>query len=316
MRKIFLSLLSLCAFVSICKAEEVRIGVLNGPSCVPAAYMLQNTKKVKNSNLKFEKFADAQALFPKLIKKEIDVGFLPVNVAAKVYNSSNGSLVCCAITGNGNISLITKDKKIKALSDLKGKKVYVAGQGATPEYMFKYLLSQMNIDVNTKDGVTLDFSIPTAQLVANLLAGKIEYAVVPEPFSTIAGIKSEDVFNAIDFQDLYAKINGENAVYPLTVMVCTKQFALEHADLMNAVLKQYEKSLKWTLKNPELAGIVCEKLELGLAANVVKAAIPKSNYVFIKSINAKPKVDELLNLFMQNNPESIGGKLPDEGFYF
>ncbi len=315
MKKIFLILLSCCALFSICNAEEIRVGVLNGPSCIPVANMMQNTKKIKNAKLSFEKFADAQALLPKLIKKEIDVGFLPVNVAAKVYNSTNNSIVCCAITGNGNISLITKDKSVKSIYDLKGKKVYVAGQGATPEYMFRYLLKENDIEQDTSNGVTLDFSIPTAQLVAELISGKIEYAVVPEPFSTIAMTKSKDVQKPIDFQKIYSTIKGEKEIYPFTVMVCTQEFALNHREILDAFLVQYEKSYKWTIKNPKLAGIICENVELGLAADIVNKAIPVSNYVFVKSKDSKAKLEELLNIFIQNNPESIGNKLPDEGFY-
>ena len=179
MKKIIFSLLAgliLCAGVS---SQEIRLGVLNGPSCIPAGYLLDEKAPVKGASLTWEKFADPQGLLPKMLKGEIDIGFLPANVAAKVYNSSNGAILCCAITGNGNLSLITTDASIKQISDLKGKTVAVAGQGATPEYMFRYLLEKNGVAADTADGVTLDFSIPTAQIAAQLISGKIQYAVVP-----------------------------------------------------------------------------------------------------------------------------------------
>ena len=46
-------------------------------------------------SLTYEKFADPQALLPKMIKKEIALGFMPANVAAKVYNAGNKSIICC-----------------------------------------------------------------------------------------------------------------------------------------------------------------------------------------------------------------------------
>ena len=318
MKKIIFSLLAgliLCAGVS---SQEIRLGVLNGPSCIPAGYLLDEKAPVKGASLTWEKFADPQGLLPKMLKGEIDIGFLPANVAAKVYNSSNGAILCCAITGNGNLSLITTDASIKQISDLKGKTVAVAGQGATPEYMFRYLLEKNGVAADTADGVTLDFSIPTAQIAAQLISGKIQYAVVPEPFATVAQTKSDKVIAAIDFQQEYEYYEGKGKIYPLTVMVVTKAFAQKEAKLLKSFLSAYEASYKNTLKNPKQAGELCEKFELGLAAAIVTKSIPKANYVYIASSSSKTKdkVEELLNIFMAFDPSSIGGKLPDDGFYF
>ena len=318
MKKILFSLfagLILCAGLS---AQEIRLGVLNGPSCIPAGYLLDQKNPVKGATVTYEKFAEPTALLPKMLKGEIDIGFLPANVAAKVYNSSNGALQVCAITGNGNLSLITTDSSIKQLADLKGKTVAVAGQGATPEYMLRYLLEKNGIAADSADGVTLDFSIPTAQIAAQLISGKIDYAVVPEPFATVAQTKSDKVFVAIDFQAEYEYFEGKGKIYPLTVMVVTKNFAQNNAKLLKSFLSAYETSYKYTIKNPKQAGELCEKFELGLAAGIVTKSIPKANYVYIASSSGKvqAKVEELLNIFLAFEPSSIGGKLPDEGFYF
>ena len=309
MKKLFFSLVAgllLCA--DVC-AQQLRLGVLNGPSCIPAAYLLDES---------VEKFADPQALLPKMLKGEIDVGFLPANVAAKVFNTSDGAIQCVAITGNGNLSLITTDTSVKSLADLKGKTVSVAGQAATPDYMFRYLLEKNGIAADTPEGVTLDYSIPTAQIAAQLISGKIEYAVVPEPFSTVAQTKSDKVFVAVDLQKEYEKFAGEGKVYPLTVMVVTKTFAKKNAKVLKAFLEDYQASLEKTLKNPLEAGQLCEDFGLGLAAAIVAKSVPKANYVYIPAGNseAKKKIEELLNVFLANDASSIGGKLPGKNFYY
>ena len=309
MKKIFFSLVAgfvLCA--GLC-AQQLRLGVLNGPSCIPAAYLL---------NESVEKFADPQALLPKMLKGEIDVGFMPANVAAKVYNSSNGAIQCVAITGHGNLSLITTDTSVKSFADLKGKTVAVAGQGATPEYMFRYLLQKNGIEADSVNGVTLDFSIPTAQIAAQLISGKIAYAVVPEPFATVAQTNSDKVFAAVDLQAEYEKFEGKGKVYPLTVMVVTKNFAKKNSKVLKAFLADYESSLAKTLENPMEAGKLCEDFGLGLAAAIVGKSVPKANYVYIPAgkSDAKKKIEELLNVFLTYDASSIGGKLPDKGFYW
>ena len=325
---IFFCLASLICLNAFAQTIQVRVGLLNGPTCVPAAFLMENKKSLSaeglEAELTYEKFADPQALLPKMIKKEIDIGFMPANVAAKVYNSGNKSIICCAVVGYGNLSLITTDESINQLSDLKGKTVYVAGQGATPEYMFRYLLKENNISCsnsgdsgNTENAsVLINFSIPTAQIAAQLISGKIQYAVVPEPFSTIAKSKSNKVRTAIDFQNEYLKISNEKEIYPLSVMVVRSAFIKENPELIQSFLSEYENAVNWTINNPAASGSLCEKFSLGLAADIVERAVPVSNYTYIPAASAKASLEKLLSLFLENDKTSIGGKLPDEAFYY
>jgi len=302
------------------EAKKLRVGLLNGPTCIPAAYLMENTSSVSAGDdrtvLSFEKFADPQALLPKLIKKEIDVGFMPVNVAVKVYNSGNKSLLCAAVSGLGNLRLITTDESIKRFSDLKGKTIYMAGQGATPEYMMRYLLDENKIPYSKEGELILDYSIPTAQLAAQLISGKINYAVLPEPFSTIAKMKSDKVIYALDLQKEYLELSGSKDIYPLSVIVVRAEYAEENPELLQAFLSEYEKSLYWTVENPEKAGLLAEKAGLGLAAPIVTKAIPLSNYTYIPAEAAISQIEALLKIFLKCDKKSIGGKLPDKNFYY
>ena len=311
-----ISLISLNLFA---QSAQLRVGLLNGPTCVPAAYLMENTNSISDAELTYEKFADPQALLPTMIKNEIDIGFMPANVAAKVYNAGNKSIICAAVVGLGNLSLITTDENIRRFTDLKGKKVYVAGQGATPEYMFRFLLKENGLTWSgEKADVTMDFSVPTAQIAAQLISGKIQYAVVPEPFSTIAKSKSDKVRAALDFQKEYLELTGkkQSELYPLSVMVVRAAFAKDNPEILKTFLKEYDKAVNWTIKNPAESGKLSEKHSLGLAAPILEKAIPVSNYTYVPALSAIKSLEDLLNLFLEGDKTSIGGKLPDEGFYY
>lgn len=309
MKKIILFFLIIVSSVYLF-AEKIRVGVLNGPSCIPAAYLMEN----KSETIDFNTYADVQALLPKMIKNEVDIGFMPANVAAKVYNSSNKAIVCCAITGNGNIVLLSNLVSGDNIRDVKNRVVYVAGQGATPDYMFRYLLKKNNL--NPEQDLKLDYSIPTAQLAANLISNKINYVVLPEPFATIAKSKDSKIRTVVDFQQEYEDLEGAGKTYPLTVMVATADFAKAHPDLLNSFLDDYKSSFEWTLNNPQTAGQYTEEHNLGLAKGIVAKAIPSSNYTFITSKQMKQDVEDLLNIFLNFDSKSIGGKLPDKNFYY
>lgn len=317
MKKRSVFALIICLISTVYAQEEKKTQVLNaailsGPSCIPVCKIVENPV-IDDIQINFEKFVTPQNLLPKLVKKEIDLAFLPVNVAAKVFNTANKNIVCLAVTGNGNIFLITKDTKVNKISDLSGKKVKVAGQGATPDYLFRYLLQQNEINDNE---IFLDYSVPNAQIAAQLISGKIDYAVVPEPFVTIAKTKSKDVRVAVDFQQEYKFFSDGNQNYPLTVMIARKEFAQNNQEIIDKFLKEYEKSLEWTLKNPAAAGKLCETLDFSLAANVVAKSIPNSNYTFIRAVEAKTQIEELLTIFMNLDKASVGQVLPSDDFYF
>ena len=254
MKKNLLSLCYFALFNLILVAQEtepvgVRVGILNGPSCIPVAYLMETKTSTEHATYSYEKFADPQALLPKMIKSEIDIGFMPINVAAKVYNSTNKAIICAGVCGNGNLALITKNKNAQKIEDLAGATVSVAGQGAMPEYIFTYILSQY--DLNQK--IELDYTIPTGNIPAALISDKIEYAVVPEPFATIATTKDNSVVYAIDLQKEYSALSGNN-IYPFTCIVVRAKYAKENPDAVKNFLEKYEASVDWTIDNPGIAG--------------------------------------------------------------
>jgi NitT/TauT family transport system substrate-binding protein len=291
------------------EAAVVHVAALNGPSAIPMAYLFENPPVLGGVKSEFRVEAGPDILLPKLIKGEVDIGILPSNTAAKIYNANNGAVVLGAITGEGMVSLVTRDAAVNSLADLHGKRVYVSGQGATPEYLFRYLLA-----ANGVDGVELDFSIPPPELAAALLSSRIDYAVVPEPFSSVVTSTSGDFRRAIDFQKEYAALH--NSTYPITALVIRADFAKKNPKAVRQFLTAMEEAITWTNAHPNEAGVLVQKHTLGLQAQIVTRSIPTSAFVFKTAYASRQSLENLLQIFLAADPSSIGGKLPDDGFYF
>ena len=284
-----------------------KVGVLNGPSGIPCAHLMEAAENGKNA-YSFEKFASAQNELPKLVKGEIDIGFLPPNAAAKVYNSASGAVVCLGIAGNGNLFLMTKDENIKSVADLSGKTISCAGQGATPEYMMKYLLKKNSAEAE------LDFSTPNAEIAAAMIQGKFDYALVPEPFATVAQTKDSSVLRALNISDEFKKIEKDD--FPMTLLVANAKYAKKHKKEIRRFIEDYKASSKWTVENPDESGKLVEKHSLGLKAPVAAKAIPSAAYTWKSAKDGKAEIEKLLNIFLENSPQSVGNKLPDGKFYY
>lgn len=300
------------------KPESIRFAVLNGPSGMCFAYMFDNVPEINGISVKYEVCASPDVLIPRLLKNEIDIGILPPNLAAKLYNTSKSSIVIGAVTGFGMLKLISKDDTIRSFSDLKGKTVYVAGAGSTPEYIFRYLLTKSGISINEKeiDSVSLNFSIPASELPAAVISDKIEYAVVPEPFATVAVQKSlGKVKKCINLTNVWAELISIADDYPMTTIVISSDFAKKYPEKTKLFLEECRKSIEWTLAEPDKAGELVEKHTLGLKKEIASKAIPNCSFAYIPAQNAKKSMEQLLKIFKDYAPESIGNNLPSDSFY-
>lgn len=285
------------------RAFSQKVAVLTGPSGIPCAKLMESQKEFE-----YEVFPSAQNLLPKLIKGEVDIGFLPPNAAVKTYNAT-GKIVCLGISGTGNIYLISKSK-ISSLKDLEGKTIACAGMGATPQYISEYIFEKNGI----KD-VNLDFSTPNPQIAAMVANDKFEYAIVPEPFATLASTLDSSVKVKINIQDEYKKIEQKD--FPMTLLVANADYAKKHKKEIKKFVTAYKKAQDWTLKNPSSAGELAEKHNLLLKAKIVERSIPNSAYTWVSasSKDCKEQLDSLLKVFLQFAPVAIGSKLPDDNFY-
>ncbi len=221
-----------------------------------------------------------------------------------------------AVVGEGMLSVISRDASVQSFTDLVGKTVYVAGQGATPEYMARYIAQKNGVEIGEAvNQINLSFSIPAAELAPAIIGKKIEYALVPEPFATVATMKDPSIKRVINVQDAFSSVSGEDS-YPMTVVVIRSEFAATYPETVTQFLSAYKNAIAWTNENPAEAGQLVEKHTLGLTAAIASKAIPNAAFTFVSATEARPEVEKLLSLFLEFAPESIGGSLPSDAFYF
>ncbi len=243
---------------------------------------------------------------------EVDFAVLPANMAAKLYTAGPGYKLG-AVVGMGVLHGLSRDPDVKNWEDLKGKTVYSIGKGATPDYLLHYLLSQHGMD--PKQDVKVNFSVSSGpQLAQLLISGKIDTAVLPEPFVTMVKAKAKDVRKVLDFQAAWKRIQGGESTYPITVVVVRPELAENRPELVDRFLKAYSESIEWVNDNPAEAADLIGKYDV-MPAALAKPAIPNCNLKYIYSSEARGIMEGFLQVLLDFNPASIGGQLPDDGFY-
>ena len=292
--------------------KPLTIYGIKGSSGVGIVRLFEEPPRIPGFDVKVEALAQADLMAARFISGEAKVGILPPNVAAKIA-SSGKDIRAAAIIGNGMLSLLSSDKSVRSLADLRGKTVEVAGQGATPEFVFRKIL-EFNGLMPERD-VRLGFSMAPSEIAQSLIAGRVSVALLPEPFATMALAGKPDLVSVADIQQEWSKAGGKEN-FPMTLLVVDGAFASENPEAVKVILDAVKSSSEWVRSHPAEAGSLVEKHELGLKAPVVAAAVPKSNYVFIPAAEGRTALEALFALFLEYAPASIGGALPREGFYF
>ncbi|HWR10878.1 MAG TPA: ABC transporter substrate-binding protein [Rectinemataceae bacterium] len=292
-------------------ADKVFVSILKGPSGIGSAWMMAAPPSSPGVDLQFVTAASADLVTAKLVSGEIQGGVLPVNVAAKLFNAGV-PIRAIAVVGNGMVKFLSNDSSIRRFSDLKGKEIYIAGQKATPDYLFRFLAEKENMKAG-KDFTPL-YNLASPEVAAQLAAGKVSCAVLPEPFATQALLLNGNIVSPLNLDALWTERTGLES-YPMSLFVLSRRFIESRPELVRVIAEAYKASIEKTLADPAATGQLVETLGLGMKAAIAEAAIPKSAYVYIDASEARASIETLLSLFLVSDPLSVGGKLPTADFY-
>lgn len=289
----------------------ILISVLKGPSGIGSAWMMAAPPRLPDTDIRFVAASGADLVTAKLISGEIQGGVLPINIAAKLFNAGI-PIKALAVVGNGMVKFLSTDPSVRQLSDIRGREIHIAGQKATPDYIFRFLAAEEGL--NPVSDYTPLYNIAYPEMAVQLAAGKIACAVLPEPFATQAMMLNKTIKCPFSLDILWTEKTGLES-YPMSLFVLSKRLADSRPDIVEALSKAYDKSIATTLADPAATGILAESLDLGMKAAVAQAAIPKSAYVFIRAAKARKSIEALLSLFLAADPQSVGGRLPTADFY-
>lgn len=289
----------------------LTFSVLKGPSGIGAAWMMSAPPAIPNAEIRFATAASADLVTAKLVSGEIQGGVLPLNVAAKLFNAGV-PIKALAVVGDGMVKLLTSNPSIHSLSDLRGKEIHVAGQKATPDYLFRFLASKAGL-VAGRDYTPI-YSLAYPEIAAQLAAGRLSVAILPEPFATQAAMLNGALRSPIDLGALWTETTGLPS-YPMSLFVVSGKLASARPDIIQAIAAAYRASIEKTINDPAGTAKLAESLDLGMKASVALVAIPKSNYVYRPAADARASVEATLSLFLAEDPQSVGGKLPTDDFY-
>ena len=292
----------------------VNIAGLKGPTSIGMIKMFEEKPSLgDNVESNYQAAQTPEIMVSKLLAKEVDFAAVPTNLAAKIYNKGE-DYKFAAMSTWGVLYVIGTETNIKSLQDLKGKTINSIGKGSTPDVVLRYLLNKNGIDAEKE--VKVDYTLGQVELAEAMAAGRVKLAVLPEPFVTMVLSKNKDVKILMDLQDEWKKAAGGNVPFAQSCIVVRGEFAKNHPEVVAKFLEEYKKSTDWVNNNASEAGKLVEKHDIGMKAKIAELAIPRCNLKYEDAQNSKEAVNGFLKVLFDFSPKDLGGKLPDENFYF
>ena len=142
-----LMMLGLLAGCSNDATGTVRIAGIKGPTSMGLSYLFTQSDKGETKNeYEYTLVSAADEVTGSLVNGDLDLAALPTNVAATLYNRTNGGIRLIAVNTLGVLYIVTKNAEVTSIEDLAGQTIYAAGQGSTPEYALSYILSENGIE--------------------------------------------------------------------------------------------------------------------------------------------------------------------------
>ena len=265
--------------------------------------------------VEFRLWKDPDQLRAMVLNGEVDFVAVPTNVAVNLYNKKV-KIQLVNVSVWGILGMLTNDENLKSLKDFEGKNIVVPFRSDMPDIVLKELLKAQGIKVN------LSYVSNPIDAMQQIIMGRADHALLAEPAISMALRKTGSfplkaiaptLFRSADLQKEWATTFKTDNKIPQAGMAVLGE---KEPELIKRFNNEYKKALEWYKANPKEAGVETAKALPMLDAEALADSI---NYLTLKNVNAtqsKERLNKFLEVLMKSEPKLIGGKIPDDGFYF
>ncbi|WP_029321760.1 ABC transporter substrate-binding protein [Butyrivibrio sp. AE3004] len=295
---------------SVADSSVIRVGSLKGPTTMGLVNLMKASENGESKgSYEFTMATQPDELMAGMVAGNIDIALVPANMAAVLYNKTEGGVSLVDINTLGVLYCLTGDENVKSVKDLAGKTVVTTGQGASPEYVLRYLLEK-----NEVTDCTIEFKSEATEIAALLQEDASKIAILPQPFVAVATAKNEALSVAFSLTDEWDAVSDDSKL--LTgVTIVRNDFLKDNTDAVNTFISEHQASTDKA--SSDLDGTAALVAEYGIIekAEIAKKAMPECNIVCIIGDEAKTALSGYLQVLFDSDPKSVGGKLPEDDFY-
>ncbi|BAF70697.1 ABC transporter substrate-binding protein [Nitratiruptor sp. SB155-2] len=314
------------ATLLIVSANDAKLDkiVIAGPAANvshPIFRMIESGALKKYAKMiEFRLWKNPDQLRAMIINKEVDFVAVPTNVASILYNK-NQPIKLLNVSIWGILHILVRDKNINTLEKLKGKSLLVPWRGDMPDIVLRAIMKQKKL--SNKDIHLIYVSNPM-DAASQLIMRRQDNALLPEPAASMVlrkthsfpvSIIAPELYRGIDLQKEWAKAFKTEAKIPQAGIAVIGEMR-ENKEVIKAFEKAYEKAMQWYKSHPKEAGKLVVKYVKMFTPEAVADSISHVKMQVVPAKEAKKDIEFFFEKLKEQSPKIIGGKLPDEEFYY
>jgi len=246
---------------------------------------------------------------------------VPTNVGANLYNKGV-DIKLLNVSVWGILGLLTRDKTKKTLADFKGCEIAMPFRADMPDIVFEEIAKAKGL--NPKKDFKLRYVGSPIDAMQMLILRRVDHALLAEPAISIALRKTGSFPLKLVAPELYRsdmlekqwgevfKVDGKIPEAGMAVVgdMIKNDYAIKRFN------EEYKKALAWYKTHKKEAGILAVKYVKMLDSEGVADSIDYVQLDDVSAKDAKKDLEFFFSILKKNNPKSIGGKLPNDGFYY
>ncbi|MCL2068703.1 MAG: ABC transporter substrate-binding protein [Oscillospiraceae bacterium] len=314
--KIISMLLIICLAFAGCAAEiprepdaPLQIAALRGATAMGMVELIANADPEEYSFA----ISTTDELIPRLARGEVDIAAIPANLAAVIHRNTQGAYRVAAINTLGVLYTVERGDTIRSAADLRGRTVYAIGKSAIPEFTVSFVLAANGIDPVT--GLSLEYKSEAAEVIPLLAQNPGSIAVLQQPFVTVALERIPDLRIAMDWTHEWELVSGGGSTLITGVLIARTELLEQNPRAVRDFLNAYQLSTRFVNENPSQAAVWIEEHGI-VSAQIAEKAIPACNITYIDGGEMKRILSGFLAVLYEQDPQSVGGGLPGDDFYW
>ena len=255
------------------------------------------------------------------LKGEADFLAMPSNLSANLYNRGL-KLQQMNIGIWGILWMVARRDGLKTLADFKGQEVVMPFRGDMPDALFRLLCRKQGIDPD-KD-MTLRYVASPLDAMQLLITRRADNALLADPAVAVGLRKSQSfpisvvapsLYRSVSLQEEWGRVFNRAPRMPQAGIVMLGS-QLGNTALARRFEEACEEAQQWCEANPDECGqIVARRIEM-LTPEGIADAIRADRSEMVVASKARSELEFFYQQLLEMQPGLVGGKLPDDGFYF
>lgn len=296
MKNIKLILIILFTFVSSLYSQKMYL--LNGPTGIGGLKMMKDYNKITINTVNAP-----NNMLSLIVKGEADIAAIPANMAAIIFNRQLDYKVI-AVISETKLFIVSANNKIQTINDIKNNTVYCGTKLAAPDLMLQYLISKEQIP-----NVNINYSLSNPDLSKAVASKNADIAILPEPFVSSAMLENKDVHIVVEMSKYIDD-------YPVAVLIAKNYFINHNKMLLKEILNEYKKSTDYIINNKEEMKNLIKERNMIINAEAAYYGLNRMGLVFYDGEKMKFALNSYYNFLYNFDKKLIGGKIPNDNFYY